>query len=73
MTREKQVRLLDKEADKLLKILEKKGKAKWLKRWKEHMAFPSNIAPLSAKREEQEKSWWENRQNGKGKHNNIGG
>lgn len=55
MPRETQVSLSDKEKDKLLKILERQGKTKWLKRWKEHMAFPTNMDPLSLDREEQEK------------------
>lgn len=55
MVREIQESLSDKERDELLKILEGQGKTKWLKRWKEHMAFPNNLNALSTNRDEQEK------------------
>ncbi|MEW5759731.1 MAG: hypothetical protein AB1779_03075 [Candidatus Thermoplasmatota archaeon] len=56
MPREAQESLSDKRRDNLLKILEKQGRTKWLKRWKEHMAFPSNLNPLSSEKKEKEKS-----------------
>jgi|YelNatPaOPRAMG01_1025707.scaffolds.fasta_scaffold33576_2 endonuclease III len=56
MSKETQISLSDKEKNKLLIILEKQGKTKWFKRWKEHMAFPNNINPLSTERNEQEKA-----------------
>lgn len=55
MARETQKSLSDKERNELLKILEKQGKTKWLKRWKKHMAFPNNLNPISMNRDEQEK------------------
>lgn len=56
MSREHQDSLSDKEKSDLLLILEEQGKTKWLKRWKEHMAFPSNLSPLSKEKNEQEKA-----------------
>jgi len=56
MPREKQESLSDKNRDKLLGILEKQGRTKWIKRWMDHMAFPSNLNPLSTNRTEQEKA-----------------
>lgn len=47
--------LSNKSKNKLLAILEKQGKTKWLKRWKKHMAFPSNLDLLLKERNEQEK------------------
>ncbi len=55
MPREKQGRPSDKQLEELLKILEKQGRKKWIERWKEHMAIPDNLNPLSAEKEEQEK------------------
>jgi hypothetical protein len=55
MPKEIQKSLSDKEKEKLLKILEKQGKDKWFKRWKEHMAFPNNLNPELLNRNEQEK------------------
>jgi len=55
MPREKQLGLSDKEKEELLDILEKDGREKWLKRWKEHMAIPSNLDVLSKDKGEQEK------------------
>ncbi len=55
MAKETQESLSDKEKIKLLDILENQGKSKWLKRWKEHMALPENLNPLSTNMEEQEK------------------
>jgi len=56
MLREAQECLSDKEKNKLLMILEEQGRTKWLKRWKEHMAFPNNLNPFSKDKEEQEKA-----------------
>jgi endonuclease III len=56
MSRETQNSLSDKEKNKLLMILEEQGRIKWLRRWKEHMAFPNNLNPLSKERNEQEKA-----------------
>ena len=55
MPREKQQSLSDKEKEKLLDILEKDRRAKWFKRWKEHMAIPSNLDVLSKDKGEQER------------------
>ncbi len=55
MTRERQNSLSDRERDELLTILEEQGKTKWCERWKQHMAFPTNLNPLSKERSEQEK------------------
>ena len=55
MPREKQQSLSDKEKEKLLTILEKDGRTKWFKRWKEHMAIPSNLDVFSKDKDEQEK------------------
>ena len=55
MPKEKQLGLSDKEKEKLLDILEKEGREKWYKRWKEHMAIPSNLDVLSKDKDEQEK------------------
>lgn len=55
MAKEMQKSLSDKERGKLLEILEKQGRDKWLKRWKEHMAIPNNLNPQSLDRDEQEK------------------
>jgi hypothetical protein len=56
MTKELQESLSDKEKDELLELLEGQGKTKWLERWKGHMAFPSNLNPLSWDKAEQEKA-----------------
>jgi hypothetical protein len=56
MSRETQNSLSDKEKNNLLMILEKQGRTKWSERWKEHMAFPNNLNPLSKERNEQEKA-----------------
>jgi len=48
--------LSDREKNKLLIILEEQGRIKWFQRWKEHMAFPINLNPLSGERNEQEKA-----------------
>ena len=56
MSRETQNSLSDKEKNELLKILEEQGRTKWSKRWKEHMAFPNNLNPLSKERNKQEKA-----------------
>lgn len=55
MAKETQISLSDKDRARLLETLERQGKTKWLKRWKEHMAFPGNLNPISLNREEQEK------------------
>lgn len=55
MVKEKQGELSDEKKIKLLEILEKEGKTKWLKRWHKHMAFPDNIDPRSQEKEEREK------------------
>jgi len=55
MSREVQNSLPDKEKDKLLMILEEHGRTKWEERWKEHMAFPAHLNPISRERNEQEK------------------
>jgi len=55
MPREKQRGLSDKEKEELLDILEREGREKWHKRWKEHMAIPSNLDVLSKDKGEQEK------------------
>jgi hypothetical protein len=55
MAKEIQSSLPDKPKTQLLEILEREGKSKWLKRWKEHMAFPENLNPVSSSRDEQEK------------------
>ncbi len=55
MPKEKQLGLSDKEKEKLLDILEKEGREKWYKRWKEHMAIPSNLDVLSKDKDEREK------------------
>ncbi|MBC7189734.1 hypothetical protein H5U35_05925, partial [Candidatus Aerophobetes bacterium] len=55
MPREEQEKLSDDQINKLLKILEKQGRYKWIKRWKTHMAIPNNLNPLSTERKEQEK------------------
>jgi len=55
MPREKQESLSDKDKERLLLILEKEGKTKWFKRWKEHMAIPDNLNVLSKEKSEQEK------------------
>ncbi len=55
MPREKQPGLSDKEKEKLLDILEKEGRKKWLKRWKDHIAIPRNLDVFSKNKEEQEK------------------
>jgi len=56
MAKEIQSSLPDKPKTQLLEILEREGKSKWLKRWKEHMAFPENLNPVSSSRDEQEKT-----------------
>lgn len=55
MAKETQINLPDKDRDRVLEILEKQGKTKWLKRWKEHMAIPYNLNPFSSSKSEQEK------------------
>jgi len=55
MSREKQEKLPDNQIDELLKTLEEQGREKWTERWKEHIAIPNNLAPLSTDRGEQEK------------------
>jgi len=55
MPREKQPGLSDKEKEKLLDILEKEGRKKWLKRWKDHIAIPRNLDVFSKNKEDQEK------------------
>lgn len=55
MPREKQRGLSDGDKEGLLLILEKEGKEKWFKRWKEHMAIPENLNILSKKKGEQER------------------
>ena len=55
MPREKQKGLSDSEKEELLDILEKDGREKWLKRWKEHMVIPSNLDVSSKDKDEQEK------------------
>ncbi len=55
MAKETQIGLSEKDRARLLETLEEQGKTKWLKRWKEHMAFPRNLNPLSLNREEGEK------------------
>ena len=55
MPREKQQSLSDEEKEKLLTTLEKDGRTKWLKRWKEHMAIPSNLDVFPRDKGEQEK------------------
>jgi len=55
MPREKQQSLSDEEKEKLLTTLEKDGRTKWFKRWKEHMAIPSNLDVFSKDKDEQEK------------------
>jgi len=47
--------LSDKDKKRLLLILEREGKEKWFKRWKDHMAIPSNLDVFSKDKEEQEK------------------
>jgi hypothetical protein len=55
MPREKQEKLSDKQQSGLLRVLEKQGRKKWIKRWKEHMAVPNNIDPSSTEKRQQEK------------------
>lgn len=55
MPKEKQQGLSNKEKEKLLTVLEKDGKEKWFKRWKEHMAIPGNLDVASRNKDEQEK------------------
>ncbi|MHA1261947.1 MAG: hypothetical protein ACTSSA_07565, partial [Candidatus Freyarchaeota archaeon] len=55
MPRVKQEKLSDNQASKILRILEEIGKEKWLERWREHMAFPGNLDPLSTDKDDQEK------------------
>jgi len=52
---ERQQSLPDNQKEKLLTILEKDGEAKWLKKWKEHMAIPGNLDILSQDKNEREK------------------
>jgi hypothetical protein len=47
--------LTDKERKELLTILEEQGKTKWFKKWKEHMAIPQTLNPLSINKKEREK------------------
>lgn len=49
MAKETQRSLSDKERNKLLEILEKQGRNKWFIRWKEHMAIPNNLNPISSR------------------------
>jgi hypothetical protein len=55
MPKEFQKGLTDKEKEELLTILEEQGKTKWFKKWKEHMAIPQTLNPLSINKEEREK------------------
>lgn len=55
MPREKQEKLSDEQIEKLLELLEKQGKEKWIERWKEHMAIPNNLSVSSNKKDEREK------------------
>lgn len=55
MPREKQPGLSDKEKERLLGILEKEGRKKWLKKWKDHIAIPRNLDVFSKSKEKQEK------------------
>ncbi len=55
MSKETQNSLSDRKKNELLAILEAYGKDKWFKRWKEHMAFPNNLNPLSKEKDEHEK------------------
>lgn len=55
MAKEPQISLSEKDKARLLEIFERQGRTKWLKRWKEHMALPDNLTPLSSNRNEQEK------------------
>lgn len=55
MPREKQKGLSKENLNELLLTLEKEGKSKWLKRWKEHMAIPNNLNISSRDETEQEK------------------
>lgn len=55
MAKEIQESLSDKDKAGLLDILENQGKSKWFKRWKEHMALPEKLKPLSSNIDEQEK------------------
>lgn len=55
MPREKQKSLYDKDKERLLLILEKEGRTKWLKRWKEHMAIPDNLGVFSKDKNQREK------------------
>lgn len=55
MAKETQINLPEKDKARLLEILERQGKTKWLKKWKEHMAVPDNLNPLSSDRDDQEK------------------
>jgi len=55
MVKELQEGLSDKDINKIIGILEKKGKSKWLKRWQSHMALPNNINILNKNIDEVEK------------------
>jgi len=55
MPRERQQSLSKEEKEKLLAILEKEGRMKWLKRWKKHMAIPNNLDVSSKNKNEREK------------------
>jgi len=55
MPKEMQSTLPDKEKKELLMILEHQGRNKWLERWKDHMAFPENLNPVSRERNDQER------------------
>lgn len=55
MAKETQLSLSDSDRAKLLEILEKLGKSKWLKRWTEHMALSQKSNPFSLDKDEQEK------------------
>jgi hypothetical protein len=55
MSKEFQKGLTDKERKELLTILEERGRIKWFKKWKEHMAIPQTLNPLSINKKEQEK------------------
>lgn len=56
MPKEAQNSLNEEDKEKLLRILEVQGRSKWLKRWREHIAFPDNINPHSKNRSDQERT-----------------
>lgn len=55
MAREIQEDLSNDDKNKLLESLEQQGRRKWFEKWKEHMAFPSNLNPLSLESDQREK------------------